>query len=209
MANGFVPLKIEAWPAAQPTSKPPSFLIRTKVCKMSSSSNSSLFISTVPAKQMARELEISAAIINELNRLLYEERAKSEALAAQLADAKAKARRVRRRNQRHKAALRKALTIADERTEYAYDCAAQADRDAIVQREEAEFQETWRQELEHENHELRDMVAEYGSEIESLSARLEKYTHPDGLRSTTVTGVTIPGWGGEPSPVKKVRTSNK
>ena len=181
-----------------------------------SSSNSSLFISTVPAKQMARELEISAAIINELNRLLYEERAKSEALAAQLASAdaalagaKAKARRVRRRNQRHKAALRKALTIADERTEYAYDCAAQADRDAIVQREEAEYQETWRQQVEHENHELRDMVSEYGCEIESLSERLEKYTHPDGVRSTTVKGVTIPGWGGEPNPVKKARTSKK
>ncbi len=174
------------------------------------SSSGKLFISTVPAKQMARELEISAAIINELNRLLYEERAKSEALAAELQAAKAKARRVRRKNQRHKAALRKALTIADERTEYAYDCAAQADHDAIVQREEAEFQETWRQELEHENYELRDMVSEYGQEIESLSVRLEKFTHPDGVRSTTVTGVTIPGWGGEPAAAaKKARTSKK
>ena len=89
------------------------------------SSTGKLFISTVPAKQMARELEICSAMINELNRLLYEERAKSEALAAQLHAAKASARTERRKRQRKAAKLRAKISElndrADEFERYSYE----------------------------------------------------------------------------------------
>ena len=77
----------------------------------------SLFISTVSAKQMAREAEISAGIVRELRQLLEAERARSDRLesklAATVARAKTRDRRQRRRLARSQAELEKAHAMYD------------------------------------------------------------------------------------------------
>lgn len=71
--------------------------------------SNSLFISTVSAKQMAREAEINVGIIRELRQLLETEREQNAVLKAKVAAAKAAARCGKRRRQRQVAKLRAAL----------------------------------------------------------------------------------------------------
>lgn len=67
--------------------------------------SNSVFISTVSAKQMAREAEISAGIIRELRELLEAEREQNAALKEKLASAKAGAKTRQRRDRRRVARL--------------------------------------------------------------------------------------------------------
>jgi hypothetical protein len=126
------------------------------------SSTGKLFISTVPAKQMARELEISAGMINELNRLLYEERARNEALAAELYAAKATVRTQRRKRQRKAAKLRSRVAELEgvvegekQRAEEAYDNYLNCYRAWEYQKEECDVLTARCEEREKEIAEMR------------------------------------------------------
>ena len=124
--------------------------------------SNSLFISTIPAKQMSRELEISAGIINELKRLLYEERARTEDLENRLDAAKANARRQQRKRQRKAAKLRaraaeleRLVEAEKQRADEAYDDYSASYRAWEFQKEECDTLTARCEEREKEIAEMR------------------------------------------------------
>ena len=118
--------------------------------------SNSLFISTVSAKQMAREAEINVGIIRELRQLLETEREQNKALKAKVASA----RTSKRRRQRQVAKLRAAL------------CTEHKDYEELG----ADYDRIWtenrqlKSELEREKHDAQRMWDNYNETYDAWAA---------------------------------------
>jgi hypothetical protein len=137
---------------------------------------------------MARELEISAGIINELRQLLHEERARTAELQDELYAAKARARTQRRKRQRkatklrkHVAELERVVEGEKQRADEAWDNYISAHRACEFHREECDFLTARCEEREKE---IAEMRAHYSQENKTRSeVDFVSFTHhPDVMR---------------------------